>query len=336
MSLYKAETRRLVKRRFTKWLVIGSLVVLAAIAAGVFLSNQKVGPAQVTQAKAEAERDYQQAVQQVAQDQQRCEAAKGTADAANWPPDCSQLYQPTREDFDYHGYMPSTFEFKKTFTVMVTTLAAIFALMAFVIGASFVGAEWNSGGMMNLLLWRPQRLKVLGTKLAALLAGLAALTTVTLVAWTGFFWLVGKLRGDTNGMTSGVWQSLALTEVRAMVLVLAAAALGFGLASLGRHTALALGAAVGAVIVFQFGLVTVLSLAKVRFAEAFLAPYWVSAWMDKSVKIEDWNTCDFSSSQGCEPATLTITWPMAGGVLALIIALVMGAAMWTMRSRDIT
>ena len=39
------------------------------------------------------------------------------------------------------------------------------------IGASFVGAEWNSGGMMNLLLWRPQRLKVLSTKLAALLAG---------------------------------------------------------------------------------------------------------------------------------------------------------------------
>ena len=59
---------------------------------------------------------------------------------------------------------------------MITTLAALLALVAFVIGASFVGAEWNSGGMMNLLLWRPQRLQVLGTKLAALLVGLTALT----------------------------------------------------------------------------------------------------------------------------------------------------------------
>ena len=38
--------------------------------------------------------------------------------------------------------------------------AAILALVGFVIGASFVGAEWSTGGMMNLLLWRPKRLTV--------------------------------------------------------------------------------------------------------------------------------------------------------------------------------
>ena len=336
MSLYKAESRRLVKRRFTKWLVIGSLVVLAAIAVGVFLTNQKVGPAQVATAQAKADREFQQVTRQAAQEQQQCQAAQGTSNAGNYPPDCAQMYTPTREDFDYHNYMPSTFEFRKTYKVMVTTLAAIFALMAFVIGASFVGAEWSSGGMMNLLLWRPQRLKVLGTKLAALLVGLAALTTVALAAWTGFFWLVGRLRGDTSGTTSGAWQSIALTEVRALVLVLAAGALGFGLASLGRHTAMALGAAIGVVILFQFGLVTVLSLANVKFAEAFLVPFWVAAWMDKSVTLENYNSCDFSATQGCLPETLTITWPTAGGVLAAVIVLVVGAAMWTMRSRDIT
>ncbi|HEV7962929.1 MAG TPA: ABC transporter permease subunit [Actinoplanes sp.] len=336
MSLYKAESRRLVKRRFTKWLVIGCLVVLAAVAVGVFLTNQKVGPAQVATAQAKADQDFQEVTRQATQEQQRCQTAQGTPDAANYPPDCAQMYTPTREDFSYQNYMPSTFEFRTAFKVMVTTLAAIFALMAFVIGASFVGAEWSSGGMMNLLLWRPQRLKVLGTKLAALLVGLAALTTVVLVAWTGFFWLVGRLRGNTNGMTSGAWQSLVLTEVRALVLVLAAGALGFGLASLGRHTALALGAAIGAVVLFQFGLVTVLSLAQVKFAEAFLVPFWVAAWMNKSVTLENYNSCNFSATQGCQPETLTITWPAAGGVFAAVIVLVVGAAMWTMRSRDIT
>jgi len=336
VSLYKAETRRLIKRRFTKWLVAGSLVVLAAILAGIFLTNQKSSPEVIAKAKAEATQQYQQAVQRTASDKQACVAAQGTPNASQWPSNCDDLYQPTPEDFDYRSYMPSTFEFSKNFTVMVTTLAAIFALMAFVIGASFVGAEWSSGGMMNLLLWRPQRLKVLGTKLVALLVGMGVLTAAALAAWTGLFWIVATLRGTTTGMTAGAWQSVALTETRATVLVLTAAALGFGLASLGRHTAMALGAAIGVVILFQFGLVTVLSMAKVKFAEALLVPYWVQAWMDKSVKIEDYNSCDFSSTQGCQPATLTITWPMAGGVLAVALVLVVGAAMWTMRSRDVT
>jgi len=54
---------------------------------------------------------------------------------------------------------------------MVTTFAAVLALVAYIVGASFVGAEWSSGGMMNLLLWRPRRLQVLGTKLAVLRRG---------------------------------------------------------------------------------------------------------------------------------------------------------------------
>ena len=54
MSLYRAETRRLTKRRFTRWLVIGSLAVLATVAIGVAFTNRKVGPEQVTEAKAQA------------------------------------------------------------------------------------------------------------------------------------------------------------------------------------------------------------------------------------------------------------------------------------------
>ena len=88
--------------------------------------------------------------------------------------------------------MPATFDFRKKFGDMIITFAAILALIAFVIGASFVGAEWSSGGMMNLLLWRPQRLKVLGTKLVALLVGLTVLTVVVAAAWTGIFVLIAE------------------------------------------------------------------------------------------------------------------------------------------------
>jgi ABC-2 type transport system permease protein len=274
-------------------------------------------------------------VQQASKEKADCQAAQGTAAAQNYPP-CDQVYEPVREDFRAEWYMPPTFDFREQFGYLVTALAALLAVMAFVIGATYVGAEWSSGGMMNLLLWRPQRLAVLGTKLGALLVGLTVFTVAVTAVWTGVFALIAHLRGSLAGMTSGAWQSILLMELRGLVLVLAAGAVGFGLASLGRHTAMALGAAIGAIIVFQFGLGTVLTLAKVPFVEAYLVPVWTAAWMDKSAVATDWDSCDYSSTQGCEPATVTITWPMAGGVLALLTVLVVGAAMWTMRSRDIT
>lgn len=335
MSLYKAETRRLVKRRFTKLFVAGALVVLAAVAVGMFFSNQKVGADQIAQAQAQAQLDYQRAVEQTAQDKKDCEAAKGTPSASRFPP-CEELVAPQQSDFDAQWYLPSTFNFREHFPSMATTLAALLGVAAFVIGASYVGAEWNSGGMMNLLLWRPQRLRVLGTKLAALLVGLTALTVVVSAVWTGVFRLIAELRGTADGMTSGAWQSIGLMELRGLGLVVVAGAAGFGLASLGRHTAMALGAAIGVIVIFQFGLGTVLALANVKFAEAYLIPVWMIAWMDKSYKVEDFSSCDFSSVSGCVPDSVTITWPMAGGVLAAVFALIVGAAMWTMRSRDIT
>jgi hypothetical protein len=336
VSLYKAETRRLAKRRFTRWLVIGSLAVLAAVAVGMAFTNQKVGPDQVAAAQAEAERNYQENVRYAEQDRKRCEAAKGTAEAANYPADCSQMYTPSREDYQYQWYMPASFEFRDEFKYMVFTFAAILALMAFVVGASYVGAEWSSGGMMNLLLWVPRRLKVLGTKLAVLLTGLTVLTVVAGAVWTGAFVLIGQTRGSMDGMTSGAWQSYGLTGLRALAVVLTAGAVGFAVASIGRHTALALGAAVGVIVLFQFGLYTVLELAGVKFADVVLLPAWGIAWMDQRLKLEDWDACNFSSTSGCQPDTLTLTWPMAGAGMAALVILVVGIAMWTMRSRDIT
>jgi ABC-2 type transport system permease protein len=336
VSLYSAESRRLVKRRFVKLLVAGSLAVLAALAIGVYFTNQKIGPGQIAEARATAEREFQDQTRQAALEKQLCESAAGTPEAAKFPPDCSQLSAPTRDNFDPQWFLPPTFDFREKFGPMVTTLAALLALMAFVAGASFVGAEWNSGGMMNLLLWRPQRLKVLSTKLLAVLVGLTALTLVTAAVWTALFAVIARRRGSLDSMTAGAWRSFGLMELRALALVLIAGAVGFGLASIGRHTAMALGAAIAVVVLFQFGLGTVLSLANVKFFEVYLIPFWVQAWMDKSVRLENSDACNFSATNGCQPDVLTITWPIAGTLLGVVFVAVVAAAMWSMRTRDIT
>ena len=335
MSLYRAETRRLLKRRFTKLFVAGALVVLAAIAAGTFLSNQKIGPGEIAAAQAQARANYERAAADMAAEKQRCEAAQGTPEASNWPPGC-EFAGPSESDFKPEWFMRPTFEFREEFPAMMIAFAALLALLAYVVGASFVGAEWHSGGMMNLLLWRPQRIQVLATKLAAFLVWLTGLTVVLAALWTAGFLLIAELRGSSAGMTPGAWRSIGLLELRALALVVVAGAAGFGLASIGRHTATALGAAIGLLVVLQFGLRAVLGLADVKFADAYLVPVWILAWMTKSYQVQDFTSCDFSPTGGCEPDSFTITWPMAGAVLAAVLVIIVGATLWTIRSRDIT
>ncbi|MDG4791462.1 ABC transporter permease subunit [Micromonospora sp. WMMD1102] len=338
MNLYTTELRRLGKRRFIRYLTLAGLLVLVAVAVGMFFTNQKVGPEQVAAANRAAEREYQQNVAMTERHRQDCERAKaaGGTSPEGFPDDCSVIQPPPRDVFRAEWHMPATFEFREEFAATVTTLTAVLALVAFVGGASFVGAEWSTGGMMNLLLWRPQRIRVLLTKLAALLSALFGVTVLTAAAWTAAFWATGSLRGNTAGMTSGAWQSFGLTGLRGLVLVLVAGTLGFGLASLGRHTALALGGVLGVMVVGQFGLGIVMAMAQVKFIESWLLPTYLLAWMDKKVTLQNWDACQASYTGDCQALTKDITWQDSSVLLAVGLVVVLGGAIWSIRRRDIT
>ncbi|WP_018254690.1 ABC transporter permease subunit [Salinispora mooreana] len=337
MSLYRAELRRLVLRRLTRWATVLGLAVLATVAVGVFLSNQKIDDAARARAEVAAEQDWQQQVRQSEEIRAECEQAAARGDqSGRFPRDCSGISPPPRDIFPAEQYLPATFDFRASFGGTLIAPAAILALVGFVVGSSFVGAEWNTGGMMTMLLWRPKRVTVLLTKLAALLAGLLALAVTTTVLWFGGFWLIATTRGSTEGMTAGAWQSFALTSLRGVVLVLVAAVLGFGLASLGRHTAMALGGAVGVVVVGQFGLGVLLKLTGAKFVEAWLLPTYVQAWLQKEVVLRNWQSCQVNPFGQCEPETLTLTWQHTSGLLAAGLVLILGGACWAIRRRDIS
>jgi ABC-2 type transport system permease protein len=338
VSLARAERRRLVKRRFTRYMLLLVVLVLGGIAVGTFVSNQKLGPAQIAAAEREADRQYQQLIEAVQREKQECERAQAAGeDTSNrYPRDCSQMTGPRREDFSSAWYLPSTFVFREAFEPTITILAGILALFAFVVGASYVGAEWSSGGMMNLLLWRPRRLPVLLTKLATLLGAVVALFVALAALWTAAFWAVGTYRGTTEGMTSGVWQSFGLTGLRGLGLVVAAAVIGFGVASFGRHTAFALGTAVGVGVVGQIGVGITLGLVGVEFIERWLWPSYLAAWMDKELVLRNSDGCTFSLTGECQPQEFVMTWQVSGVVFAVAAALVLVAAVWAMRRRDIT
>jgi ABC-2 type transport system permease protein len=217
----------------------------------------------------------------------------------------------------------------------VLVAAGVLTLFGFVVGASFIGAEWNSGGMMNLLLWRPRRITVLAAKLGTMLLGVLAISAGYLVIWVAAFWTIGATRGIVGELTSGFWQSLALDGVRAVALALAAAAVGFALASLGRHTAMALGVGIGYALVVEIGTFIIFGVLGTQYSQRFRLSTYVAAWLVKKITLYDETpVCD---PTGCtDLRTYVITWQQGGLVLGSIVVLSLLAAFAAMHRRDVT
>ncbi len=338
MSLAKAEVRRLFKRRLTRIVLILALFVLAAFPIGFFISSQKASPETRAAAEVEAQQNFEQVSRDHATMVAQCEAekARGSTTAEQmYGPNCGKDWAPTRDQFRAEDYMQYEFNFQDEFPISLFVFSGILAMAAFLIGASFVGAEWNSGGMMNLLLWRPRRLPVLATKLLVLLGGILGVTVAFGALWTAAFWSIGKFDGDIGKLTTGVWQSFALDGARGIGLILLVAAVGFGLASLGRHTAMALGAATGLFVISEIGLRIALPLVQVPFPDRFYLSTWAGAWFAKELTIYNYRECDFAQGV-CNPGEMVLTWQHAGLVFGVGAVLVLVLAFVTMRRRDIT
>ncbi|HET6213899.1 MAG TPA: ABC transporter permease subunit [Micromonosporaceae bacterium] len=337
MSLLRAERRRLFKRRFTRLMLTLVVAILAIIAVSFTINSHQNGPAARAAAQDRATAAYEEQKRFYEQFVTECEAAKasGNANPDRFPPDCGKGTGPQPEMFPADWFMPYEFNFRKEFGYLIMVFAGLLALLAYVVGASFVGAEWNSGGMMNLLLWRPRRVPVLLAKLGTLLGGVLAIGVVLGALWTVAFWFIGKYDGNITRMTPGAWRSFAIDGARGVGLALAFAAIGFGLASLGRHTAMALGAAVGAVVVGEIGVRIALELMRVRMYERFVPSTYIFAWFNKKWTLYDYRACEFARGE-CQPKQLVITWQQSALVMGITLAAVLALAIWAMRRRDVT
>jgi ABC-2 type transport system permease protein len=115
------------------------------------------------------------------------------------------------------------------------------AVMAWLIGASFVGAEWQKGTMATTLLWEPRRIRLLAAKAAACCVTLFLLFVALQMVLGLALAPAGLLRGTTEGIDGEWLRSTAGVLARGGIVAVLAAMIGFSIAGLGRNTAAALG-----------------------------------------------------------------------------------------------
>lgn len=330
MNLVRAEVVRLLARRFTQL-----MLVLLIVAFGVTIATTIGGSHQPTAAElARAESDAARQRAESAQWYAECLAEKrnlNSPDFGRYPQNCDDV-NPAR--IDAVDFLYGVFVFDQQVRPLTYFLVAFLALFGFLVGASYVGADLNSGGMTNLLLWRPQRMTVLGTKLGTLLGGTLLVSVVAGALYLGAFRVIAEVRGLPGDLDAEFWRWLGLTSARGLLLVLMVTAMGFAVATLGRHTAAALGAAAAYAVVWELGGRIVMEIIEAARPEQWMLSSYVAAWMNGGVQFWDRHACSGSGSGVCD-GSYTITWQVALVVLLAVTAVCVGAAFGNFRRRDL-
>ncbi len=130
-------------------------------------------------------------------------------------------------------------------------IGVLTAVLLFLIGATWVGAEWSTRSMVALLFWEPRRVRVVTTKLGVLLLAATGIGVVAQLLWFGAAQLLSRTRGTTAGLPGAFYGNVLQTELRAVLFGIIAAALGFALANLVRNTGAALGIAFAYLLVVE-------------------------------------------------------------------------------------
>lgn len=330
-SLLRAEVLRFSARRFIRVLlliaVVGYLVVTPLVAVTQFAKPSAAGLAAARQRidGIVAEQNRQRA---------ECLAHPPTGKPTNIPVEelCGPPANPANYDVgEFIGKRP--FQLGSALPAGAVAMGAAVAALAFVFGATYVGAEWSSRSMVALLFWEPRRVRVMAVKLGVIAGAAAALGVVAQGVWLVSAELIARTRGRTGGLPDGFWSHLLAQQGRSTLLVVVAALLGFGIANLLRNT----GAALGAGFVY---------FAVVETAIRGFRPGW-QQWLltdnaaalvtrgGHRIYLANEGYVDQQGSYVASGREVVLSNLHGGLVLGLVTAALLAVGVWTFRRRDL-
>jgi len=229
-----AEASRLFSRRFTG---MALLALLLALSGYQLVVNKALSPLSEEQL-ATSQRAYDQAHQDWIANHEKYE--QDCRETGGAPQECA-IPEPTVADFTVD---PTPFQEVARTTIELSTV--LVGLVAFMIAASFIGAEYGTGSIANWLTFIPRRGHVFWSKLLTLIGFGALLGAfgVALVLTAGL--VLARLHASRIESV----RELAVLGARSIVVVIGLAVLGFCIALVTRHTAGAIGVLLAYLIVF--------------------------------------------------------------------------------------
>ncbi|TWD81622.1 ABC-2 type transport system permease protein [Kribbella amoyensis] len=247
IGLAKVELRRLYARRLTLIGIAGVVVIVGLLLFATWRSARPLSDAELRTAQAQFEMAHKDWVSNAAANKAQCET-----DYANAPDP-----KPAIEEFcSFPEPKPADFgrprfTFAETMPELLHGSSYLLAAAAFLIGASFVGAEFSSGSLGNWLTFEPRRTRVYGSKLLGMVTGMAPFLVAVLAVLIGGTVLIVETVGNGTATSADQWNDLLATAVRSAALAAVAGALGCVLGVLLRHTAAAIGVAMGYVVLVE-------------------------------------------------------------------------------------
>jgi hypothetical protein len=331
-SLLRAEVHRFRSRRFLQ--VLLGLSVLGWIVATIIALTQFGVPTDADRADAEQE------IAQILVDseifREQCLDDPEEYYGGPLPDDvpiedvCGQPM--TAADFRVEDFIAKApFDLASVGTEGALVFAAAAAVVAFIIGATWIGAEWSSRSLVALLFWVPQRMKVMATKIGVLVLGAALFGVLAQAGWLLMAWILRTAVGTDGPLPDGFWDELLAAQGRSVLLTVLIALLGFGLTNLVRNT----GAALGVGFVYFAVLETALRAFRPSWEPWLLSTNAAGLIVPGGLELPDYDNLTVSPEGFTEPSIYLLGNVQAGIFLAAVAAVIVGAGVVLFAKRDV-
>ena len=238
-SLFLAECARIAARRFVRWLVLLALVGVAVGTAVVWYLHTPV----TSDGLVNAQHRMDDRIAVI--DQKRADCLANPPTTFPGGPTVEEICGPSSAElrFTINQFLdPPPFILAEDGIPGAVGVGIGAAAVAYLISATFLGAEWSTRNLVALLFWEPRRNRVMFTKLAVAALASAGVAVLMEALWVPLAMVVSHYKG--NPVTTGLfWHDLLITDGRCVWMAVLGGVLGFGAANLVRGTAGALGLA---------------------------------------------------------------------------------------------
>ena len=242
-ALLLAELRRIATRRLVRVTVLLTVVGIALGGLAAFAFSGSLSDEAFQQRVAEAK------ARQVAQDEQ-IETCLRDHDFRGDGPVPEDVAEECFPDNPPAGVDDPRFTRNRLEGILYGVSGAL-AVVGWALGASLVGAEFASRGMTTLLTWEPRRARVFAAKTVAVVGAMAVFAAAALALVAVAMWPALALHGAPLQPDDPSLWSLAGIVARGVALTAITSAMGLAIATIGRNTAVALGAGFAYIIVLE-------------------------------------------------------------------------------------